>query len=117
RQFNLEFRAADAAACPHLALAVLVLAGLRGIREKLPEPSLVEAGPSGLDEEACRRLGIRPLPASLEEALEALEGDETVRSWLSRDLFDCYVGVKRAEILLLEDADPKEICERYLRVY
>jgi glutamine synthetase len=32
RQFNLEFRAADAAACPHLALAVLVLAGMRGIR-------------------------------------------------------------------------------------
>src|SRR5215211_4969800 len=41
RQFNLEFRAADAAACPHLALAVLVLAGLRGIREGLPEPYLV----------------------------------------------------------------------------
>lgn len=117
RQFNLEFRAADAAACPHLALAVLVLAGLRGIREELPGPSLVGDDPSGLDEEARRRLGVRPLPASLGEALEALEGDEVVRSWLSRDLFDCYVGVKRAEISLLEDADPEEICGRYLRVY
>src|SRR3712207_2762199 len=73
RQFNLEFRAADAAACPHLALAVLVLAGLRGIREELPEPPLVEGDPSELDEAERRRLGIRPLPASLEEALEALE--------------------------------------------
>ncbi|HKH12802.1 MAG TPA: glutamine synthetase family protein [Rubrobacter sp.] len=117
RQFNLEFRAADAAACPHLALAVLVLAGLRGIREGLPEPPLVEGDPSELDEEERRRLGVRPLPASLAEALEALEGDETVRSWLSRDLFDCYVGVKRTEISLLEGADPEEACERYGRIY
>ncbi len=73
--------------------------------------------PSGIDEEAARRLGIRPLPASLGEALEALEGDEVVRSWLSRDLFDCYVGVKRTEISLLEGADPAEICRRYGRVY
>ena len=40
-----------------------------------------------------------------------------MRSWISRDLFDCYVGVKRTEISLLENADPEEICERYLRVY
>lgn len=117
RQFNLEFRAADAAACPHLALAALVLAGLRGIREELPEPPLVEGGPSGLDQEASHRLGIRPLPASLEEALGALEEDETVRSWLPPDLFDCYVGVKRSEISQLEGVDWAEICERYGRVY
>ncbi len=117
RQFNLEYRAADAAACPHLALAVLVLAGLRGIREELPEPPLVKGDPSELDEGERRRLGVRPLPRSLEEALGALERDETVRSWLSRDLFDCYVGVKRTEISLLEGAEPEEICERYGRVY
>lgn len=117
RQFNLEYRAADAAACPHLALAVLVLAGLRGIREELPEPPLVKGDPSELDEGERRRLGVRPLPRSLEEALGALERDETVRSWLSKDLFDCYVGVKRTEISLLEGAEPEEICERYGRVY
>jgi glutamine synthetase len=117
RQFNLEFRAADAAACPHLALAVLILAGLRGIREDLPEPHLMEGDPSELDEEERRRLGIRPLPASLGDALDALESDEVVRSWFAKDLLDCYLGVKRTEISLLHDAEPKEACERYLRVY
>ena len=117
RQFNLEFRAADAAACPHLALAVLVLAGLRGIREGLPEPHLMEGDPSELDEEKRRRLGIRPLPGSLGEALDALESDEVVRSWFSKDLLECYLSVKRTEISLLEGAEPKEACERYLRVY
>jgi glutamine synthetase len=117
RQFNLEFRAADAAACPHLALAVLVLAGLRGIREGLPEPYLVRGDPSELDEEERRRLGIRPLPGSLEEALGALESDAVVRSWFSKDLLDCYLSVKRTEISLLDGAKPKEACERYLHVY
>jgi glutamine synthetase len=117
RQFNLEFRAADAAACPHLALAVLVLAGLRGLREELPEPPLVEGDPSELGDGERRRLGILPLPGSLGEALEALEADEVVRSWFSRDLWDCYLSVKRNEISLLEGAGPKEACERYLRVY
>jgi len=117
RQFNLEFRAADAAACPHLALAVLVLAGLRGIREGLLESHLMEGDPSELDEEERRRLGIRPLPGSLEEALEALESDEVVRSWFSKDLLECYLSVKRTEISLLDGVEPKEACERYLRVY
>ena len=117
RQFNLEFRAADAAACPHLALAVLVLAGLRGLRDRLPEPPLTSGDLSELDEEERNRLGVRPLPGSLEEALEALEADAVVRSWFSRDLWDCYRSVKRTEISLLEGADPKEACERYSRVY
>jgi glutamine synthetase len=117
RQFNLEFRAADAAACPHLALAVLVLAGLRGIEEALPGPHLTDGDPSELDEGERGRLGIRPLPGSLEDALVALESDAVVRSWFSRDLLDCYLSLKRTEISLLDGADPKEACERYLRVY
>jgi glutamine synthetase len=117
RQFNLEFRAADAAACPHLALAALVLAGLGGLQDELPEPPLTRGDLSELDEEERRRLGVKELPNSLEEALRALEDDEVVRSWLSRDLYDCYVGVKRTEISLLEDAKPEEACERYMRVY
>jgi len=117
RQFNLEFRAADAAACPHLALAVLVLAGLTGLQEELEEPPLVEGDPSELSEEERRRLGVRPLPNSLGDALEALEADAVVRSWFSQDLWDCYLSVKRTEMALLDGSEPKEACERYLRVY
>jgi glutamine synthetase len=116
-QFNLEFRAADAAACPHLVLAVLILAGLRGLREELSEPPLTTGDLSELGEEERLRLGVKALPDSLEEALQALEADEVVRSWISRDLLDCYVGVKRTEISLLEGAKPEEACEQYLRVY
>lgn len=116
-QLNLEFRAADAAACPHLALAVLVLAGLHGIQQEMPDPPLIEGDASEMDEEERRRLEIQSLPTSLEEAIQALEADEVVRSWLSDDLWNCYLSVKKTEISLLEDASPKEACERYSRVY
>ena len=76
-----------------------------------------EGDPAELDEKERGRLGIRPLPGSLEEALDALESDEVVRSWFSKDLLDCYLGMKRTEISLLDGADPQEACERYLRVY
>jgi glutamine synthetase len=117
RQFNLEFRAADGASCPHLALAVLVLAGLRGIREEFPEPPLTKGDLSELDDEERRRLDVKALPGSLEEALRALEADEVARSWVPNDLLDCHIGVKRTEISLLQGAKPGEACERYLRVY
>jgi glutamine synthetase len=73
--------------------------------------------PSELGEGEVERLGLRPLPASLEEALGALEADRVVRSWFSKDLLDCYLGVKRTEISLLEGASPEEACERYLSAY
>jgi glutamine synthetase len=117
RQFNLEFRAADATACPHLALAVLVLAGVRGIIEEIPEPPLTEGDVSELDEDERRRLGVKALPNSLEEALQALEADKVVRSWIPDDLLECHISVKRTEISLLQGLSPEEACERYLRVY
>jgi glutamine synthetase len=43
--------------------------------------------------------------------------DEVVRSWFSKDLLECYPSLKRTEVSLLGGAEPKEACERYLRVY
>jgi glutamine synthetase len=117
RQFNLEYRAADAAACPHLALAALVLAGMTGIREKLPDPPLVNQDPAELDEPARTRLGVHRLPASLGEALDALESDDQVRSWFPTALWDCYLSMKRTEIQLLDGVEAEEACRRYASVY
>jgi glutamine synthetase len=116
-QFNLEYRPADAAASPHLSLAAIVLAGLQGIREEMADPPLVGCDPAELTEEERSRLGAARLPDSLGAALEALEADEVVRSWFSKDLWDCYLSLKRTEISLLEGLEPREQCERYLRVY
>jgi glutamine synthetase len=116
-QFNLEYRAADAAASPHLVLAAIARAGLEGIRDQLPDPPLINADPSELEDEERQRLGVRRLPASLDEALDALEKDHVVRSWLPEELWDCYLSLKRTELRLLEGLEPAEMCRRYLDVY
>ena len=114
---NLEYRPADSAACPHLALAVVVLAGLSGIREKLDPPELVNRDPADLSEEERMRVGVRRLPLSLGEALAEAEADDEIRSWFHGDLWACYLGVKRAEIEIMQSLSPEEQCRRYAGVY
>jgi glutamine synthetase len=99
-QFNLEFRFPDATACPHLGLAILVRAGLQGIRES-SEPATADGG----------------LPKSLEDAMAALAADQAVRSWLPAELLETYVAIKLAEIAHLRERTLTEACGEYLDVY
>ncbi|HUN78871.1 MAG TPA: glutamine synthetase family protein [Solirubrobacteraceae bacterium] len=118
RQLRLEYRAADAAANPYLALGAVVRAGLEGVRAGLPAPPLLEQDPTGLGAAEARRFGVGALPASLGEALEALAGDEVARGWLSPVLYEAYVGVKEAELeAAASDADMAATCRRYAAIY
>lgn len=101
KSFNLEFRVADATASPYLALAVLVQAGLDGIRERR---EIDLAAP-------------RPLPESLAAALALLEGTPQAGDWLGADLLSAYVRFKHAEINGLGPFDEDEICRRYADAY
>jgi glutamine synthetase len=117
RQFHLEYRAADAAACPHLCLGAIVRAGLAGIRDKLPAPPVFERDPMEVAADERERLGARRLPETLEAALEALEADGEVPSWFPEDMWQCYLAHKRYEIEQLEGLDLDEQCARYRTVY
>jgi glutamine synthetase len=100
-QFNLEFRFPDAAACPHLLLALLIRAGLQGMREGT-EPA-IDAGAG--------------LPDSLEAALSALTANQTARSWLPPELLETYLAVKKTEIAHVRDLSAIEACGVYLDIY
>jgi glutamine synthetase len=99
-QCNLEFRVADATASPYLALAMLVQAGLDGVRRKLP----LDAPPQAL-------------PGSLGDALDLLEADSAVTGWLGAELHAAYLQFKRVEIMTLDTLDEKEVCRRYAQSY
>jgi glutamine synthetase len=101
RQFNVEYRVADAAASPYIALGALVHAGLDGIRSR----RMLAQTPAA------------PLPASLAEALDRLEASAAARSWFSPQLRDIYLRAKRAELKALDGLDDAEICERYAAIY
>ena len=70
-----------------------------------------------MDEAERERLGIRRLPASLGESLEALQQDATVTGWFSKDFIDCYLAMKRMEMSIVSGSTPDELCARYSAVY
>ncbi|HEX5224626.1 MAG TPA: glutamine synthetase family protein [Solirubrobacteraceae bacterium] len=116
-QMRLEYRAADGASNPYVALAVLVHAGIAGVRGGLQEPPILDRDPSELDAGEGERYGVGALPGSLSEALDALAGDDEARAWLPRLLYDAHVAIKRSELDASARADPEELCRRYARIY
>jgi glutamine synthetase len=116
-EMRLEYRAADAAANPYLALAALLLAGLDGVRRALPAPPVLDRDPGVLDPDEARAFGVGALPASLEDALAALESDDTARRWLPNLMLDAYLSIKRAELEASARLDLGEICRRYAAIY
>ena len=117
RQYNFEFRSADAAASPHLTLAVLVHAGLEGLREGLPTPPLIERDPSDLTDAEREALDVRWLPRSLEEALAAAEADDEVRGWFPDALWQAYGSLKRHELAAVAEQSPDAVIRSYLDAY
>jgi glutamine synthetase len=94
---NVEFKPCDPSCNPYLALGGLLAAGLDGLERKLdPGPALL-ADPDTLSDAERQRLGIRRYPASLGEALDALERDDVLRDALGESLVKEYLIVKRAE--------------------
>ena len=108
RSYNVEYRAADAAASPYLLLAALVRAGLQGLREGLPAPEPTEEDLALRTEAELAARGLRRLPTSLAQALDAFEADAVARSWWPPQLLDVYLKHKRGEVALLEGLSGEE---------
>jgi glutamine synthetase len=100
RQFNVEYRVADGAASPYLALAAIVWAGVDGIRRNLPIPA---EGP--------------PLPATLDAALDALEASDAAKTWMGATHHHAYLMHKRGESAAMAGLPDSEQCARYAATY
>ncbi len=101
RQFNVEFRVADAAASPYLTLGALVWAGLDGLRQRRRLADHIPA----------------PLPASLAEAMDRFEASPEAAAWFGPEFHAVYVRFKRAELKALAGLDEAAICDRYAAIY
>lgn len=117
RQFNIEYRAADAAASPYLVLAALVHAGSQGIREKLDTPQATTEDISLLNAQALTDRGLTRLPESLEDALSLFKDSECTSQWFGAEFKSVYLALKRAELEHLSGMTPEEQCALYGRVY
>lgn len=117
RQYNFEYRAADAAASPHLALASILHAGAQGIEDGLSAPQVTQENLSVLSEAELSDRGYKRLPQSLEEALQRFEQNDVVTRWFPAGFASIYSAHKRAEIAHLGDRSVKERCSAYSKVY
>jgi glutamine synthetase len=117
KQFNIEYRAADATANPYLALAAIIRAGMEGLSKDLPTPPLVTGDPSVMNDAERKALGLERLPETLEAALLALQADQTVCGWFAPVLIESFVGIKRAEIAHFAGKDAAEVCDTYRKLY
>ena len=94
---RIEFRSLDSAANPYLAYAVLLAAGLKGIEEGYELPAGSEDDVWALTEAERRALGMKPLPSSLNQAIEAMSRSELVAETLGEHVFEFFLRNKRAE--------------------
>jgi len=117
RQFNLEYRAADAAACPHLALAAIVHAGTQGIEEGLAAPQPTEEDLSMLSAAELKARGFIRLPQSLEVALQRLAESEVASGWFPKTFVPVYRAHKASEIEHLANMDTEAKCAEYEKTY
>ncbi len=108
RTFNIEYRAADATANPHLVLAALVHAMCDGL-ERAASIDRVLTG--HIDDEV-----FDPLPPTVDAAQDAFLADEIARSWFADDLVTTAAAVRRGEEENLAGLSDAERCRAYAEV-
>jgi glutamine synthetase len=112
--FNVEFRAVDGTATPHLALAALVRAGLDGITDQLAlsdrPDGAVAVSPAG-------DVLSGGLPRSLSDALDAFEADGATAGWLTGELRTAFATLKRHELGACGADELADVCTRYASAY
>ena len=112
-----ESRNADSACNPYLAGALVLAAGLEGVREGLdPGKPQVDNLYELTDAELAAR-GVQPLPKTLAEAVQAFEDDPFIEQVLGAKLKQEFISCKRAEWEEYHQTVSQWEIDRYARLY
>jgi glutamine synthetase len=112
---RIELRCPDPSSNPYLAIAVMLAAGLDGIRQRMPLPDALEE--TLLRQDRTRMRQVETLPTSLEEALDAMEQDDVILSALGAYVSDRYIAAKRQELEEFNSQVTPWELERYISRY
>lgn len=114
---RLEVRSPDPAANPYLALAVMLKAGLDGLKNKLALPPQTDRNIYVMDDAERRDAGIENLPGSLAEALELLQADAVICEALGEHALSHFVQAKSIEFDMFRSAVHPWEREQYISLY
>ncbi len=95
---HVEYRAPSALSNPYLVGAALLSAGLRGIEDETDPGRSSQRGLPAEDDPA-----FEPLPASSQEALDALETEPATKEFFSDEFVTAYTTMRRYELSRLND--------------
>ena len=109
---HVENRAPTALSNPYLAGAALLSAGLQGIAEGLTPPEPSKPGMPAEEDPANE-----PLPASLPEALDALESEPRSAEFFGEEFLTAYLTMRRYELSRFNDWVTDWERQEYLEVF
>jgi glutamine synthetase len=94
---RIELRCPDPSSNPYLAFAVMLAAGLDGIRNELEAPRPVEENLYQIDDAMMDKYAVAVLPGTLSEALDELAKDDVIREALGEHVYEWFAEAKRSE--------------------
>jgi len=104
---RIEMRFPDSTACPYLAFAAMLLAGLDGVKNKYEPVGPMDEDLFELSLAEIREKGIPQMPHTLREALEGLIADNDFLKPVMSDLFiDTYQHYKFETQVWPDEARP-----------
>jgi glutamine synthetase len=87
-----ELRTPDSSCNPYLAMAVMLSAGVDGIKRRIDPGEPVEARTFYENEERRREEGVEMLPRTLGDALDELIRDDVIRDALGKVAYDEFMA-------------------------
>ena len=114
---RIELRCPDPSSNIYLAFAVMLKAGLDGIKSNMQPPQPVEESLYEFDDAKLEKLQIGQLPASLSAALREMEGSALMKETLGEYLFSKYLEAKGKECDEFRLHVSEWEIERYAEVY
>jgi glutamine synthetase len=94
---RIEFRCPDPAANPYLCFAAMLMAGLDGIQQRISPGDPIDKNLYDLPPEEMAK--VPKAPGTLDEALDALEGDHKFLlegNVFTKDVIETYISYKRS---------------------
>ena len=94
---RVELRCPDPSANPYLVLAVLLQAGLDGIKNKLEVEKETVSNIFAMSDQERKEAGIDSLPNNLYEAINFMKDSKLARKALGDHIYENYIDAKQAE--------------------
>ncbi|MGE7115120.1 type I glutamate--ammonia ligase [Lysinibacillus sp. NPDC047702] len=114
---RVEVRSVDPAANPYLAMAVILEAGLEGIRQKLTPPAAINRNIYVMSEEERKANGIENLPPALDDALTLLAKDKVAQEALGEHIYANFKEAKEIEFDMYRTTVHQWERDQYLKMY